>query len=179
MLLVITTPRLIDLLIWPKKKEKFSYVVKTNSVLSIQIRLQKGRYFKVNCHKLFEKMLVPFKQVKFFPFEKILRNSRPELFLVKGVLKIYSKFTGEHPCRSATSTKLKSNLIEIPLRHGCSTVNVLHISRTPFPRNNSGCQLLNIFCKQRKKIILRLTQVWKLVLIKNWESETISEQSYK
>ena len=96
-------------------------------------------------------MLVPFKQVKFFPFEKIFRNSRPELFLVKGVLKIYSKFTGEHPCRSATSIKLKSNFIEITLRHGCSTVNLLHISRTPFPRNNSGCELLNIFASKEKK----------------------------
>ena len=28
----------------------------------------------------------------------------------KGVLKIYSKFTGEQPCRSATSIKLQSNL---------------------------------------------------------------------
>ena len=26
------------------------------------------------------------------------RSSHPEVFLGKGVLKIYSKFTGEHPC---------------------------------------------------------------------------------
>ena len=32
-----------------------------------------------------------------------IRSSRPELFLQKGVLKIYSKFTGEHPCRTAAS----------------------------------------------------------------------------
>ena len=109
------------------------------------------RYFKVNCHKLFEKMLVPFKQVKFFPFEKIFRNSRPELFLVKGVLKVYGKFTGEHLCRNASSIKLKSNFIEITLRHGCSTVNLPHISRTPFRGNNSGCLLLNIFASKEKK----------------------------
>ena len=30
-----------------------------------------------------------------------------------------SKFTGEHPCRSAISIKLQSNFIEISLRHGC------------------------------------------------------------
>ena len=35
------------------------------------------------------------------------RSSRPEVFLRKGVLKIYSKFTGERPCRSAVSTKLQ------------------------------------------------------------------------
>ena len=32
-----------------------------------------------------------------------------------------------------------SNFIEIALWHGCSPVNLLHIFRTPFPRNTSGC----------------------------------------
>ena len=31
------------------------------------------------------------------------RSSPPEMFLGKGVLKICSKFTGEHPCRSVIS----------------------------------------------------------------------------
>ena len=35
------------------------------------------------------------------------RSSRPEVFLRKGVLKICSKFTGEHPCRSAISINLQ------------------------------------------------------------------------
>ena len=30
------------------------------------------------------------------------------------------------------------NFIEIALRHGCSPVNLLHIFRTPFPKNTSG-----------------------------------------
>ena len=34
------------------------------------------------------------------------RSSHQEVFLGKGVLKIYSKFKGEHPCRSAISIKL-------------------------------------------------------------------------
>ena len=45
------------------------------------------------------------------------------MFLRKSVLKIYSKFTGEHPCRSVISIKL-------------------HIFRTPFPTNSSGGQRL-------------------------------------
>ena len=45
----------------------------------------------------------------------------------KGVLKICSKFTGEHPCGSVISIKLQTNFIEITLRHGCSPVNLLHI----------------------------------------------------
>ena len=65
------------------------------------------------------------------------------MFLQKGVLKICSKFTGEHPCRSAISIKLQSKFIEIALRHACSPVNLLHISRTLFPKNTSVWLLLN------------------------------------
>ena len=67
-----------------------------------------------------------------------------EVFLGKGVLKICSKFTGEHPRRSAISIKLLCNFIEITLRHGCSPVNLLHIFRTPFLKNTSGWLLLYI-----------------------------------
>ena len=37
------------------------------------------------------------------------RSSHPEVFLVKGVLKICGKFTGEHLCRSCFATLLKSH----------------------------------------------------------------------
>ena len=63
------------------------------------------------------------------------RTSHPEVFLRKDVPKIYSKFTGEHPCRSMISIKLLCNSIEITLRHGRSPVNILHIFRTPFREN--------------------------------------------
>ena len=63
------------------------------------------------------------------------------MFLEKGVLKICSKLTGEHPCQSVVSLKLLCNFIEITLWHGCS-VNLLHIFRTPFTKNTSGCLLL-------------------------------------
>ena len=70
------------------------------------------------------------------------RSSCPEVYLRKGVLKIYSKFTGEHPSRSAISIKLQSILFA--LWHGCSPVNLLHIFRIPFPRNTSGWLLLSM-----------------------------------
>ena len=35
-------------------------------------------------------------------------------------------------------------LEEIALRHGCSPVNLLHIFRTPFPRNISGRLFLKL-----------------------------------
>ena len=72
------------------------------------------------------------------------RSSRSEVFLGKGVLKIFSKFTREHPCRSTISIKLQSNFIEIALRHGCSPVNLLHIFRTPFQQNISEWLLLRV-----------------------------------
>ena len=74
------------------------------------------------------------------PFLKV-RNSHPKLFLRKGVLKIYIKFTGEHPCRIVISIKLLCNFIEITFWHGCS-INLLYIFRTPLPKNTSGLLLL-------------------------------------
>ena len=68
------------------------------------------------------------------------RTSLPEVFLGKDFLKICSKFTGEHPCRSAISIKL-----QITLPHGCTPVNLLHISRTPFLKNTSE-RLILLIC---------------------------------
>ena len=69
------------------------------------------------------------------------RSNHLEVFLRK-CTKICSKFTGEHPCQSVISIKVKSNFTEIALRHGCSPVNLLHIFRTPFLRNTSVWLLL-------------------------------------
>ena len=82
----------------------------------------------------------------------MFRSSYPEVFLRKGVLKICSKLTGKHQCRSVISIKLLWNFIEITLRHGCSPVNLLHIFRTPFPKNTSEQLLLCMslgYCKQK------------------------------
>ena len=70
-------------------------------------------------------------------------SSRPEVFLRKVVLKICSKFTGEHPCRSTISIKLLCNFTEIALQHSCSLVNFLHIFRAPFLKR----YLLKISCQ--------------------------------
>ena len=60
------------------------------------------------------------------------RSIPPEVFIGKGVLKICSKFTGEHPCRSCFATLLKS--------HGCTPVYFLHIFSSR--KNTSGGLLL-------------------------------------
>ena len=76
----------------------------------------------------------------FFPVTKVRRNRSNDLevFLGKGVLKICSKFTGEHPCRSAISINLLCNFTETTLRHEWSPVNLLHIFRTLFARTPLG-----------------------------------------
>ena len=63
-----------------------------------------------------------------------LLPSPPEVLLGKSDLKICSKFI-EHPCRSVVTIKQLCNFIEIALQDGCSTVNLLHIFRTPFYKN--------------------------------------------
>ena len=45
-------------------------------------------------------------------YNRNFRSSRPEVFLGKDVLKICSKFTGEHPCRSVISIKLLSSFFQ-------------------------------------------------------------------
>ena len=64
------------------------------------------------------------------------------MFLGKGVLKICSKFTEEHPWRSGILGKLQSNFTEMALRLGCSPVNLWHVFRAPFFKNTSGRLLL-------------------------------------
>ena len=82
------------------------------------------------------------------------RDSPPEMFLGKGVLKICSKFTGEHPCQSVISIKLCSR---------GSTVNLLHIFRTSFYKNTyRGLLLKNCAgVKFSLFINLKLSNSWK------------------
>ena len=75
---------------------------------------------------------------------KTFRSSPLETFLGKVVLKICSRFTGEHACRRMISIKLQCNFIEIPLRHQCFPVNLLHLFRTALPKNAYRGLFLNI-----------------------------------
>ena len=71
-------------------------------------------------------------KIKAYVLFRINRSNHPDLFLRKGILKICSKFKGEHPCR-----------IEITLWHRCSPVNLLHIFGTSFYKNTSRWLLLH------------------------------------
>ena len=76
-----------------------------------------------------------------------LRSSHQEVFLGKRILKICSKFTGQHTCQSVISIKLQSIFTEITIRHGCSPVNLLHIFRAAFLKNISWWLLLSNITK--------------------------------
>ena len=69
------------------------------------------------------------------------------------------------PMSMCDFTKLLCNFIEIALQHGCSAENLLHISRTPFPKNTSGGLLLKEysakirgFTYSRPKFVKKLEQ---------------------
>ena len=105
----------------------------------ISFNLHHVRKFIQAWFTIFKCFLNISKEMGAIPF----KSSPPEVFLGKGVLKTCSKFR-ENPCRSAISAKLLCNFIEMALRHGCSPVNLLHIFRTPFPKNTSGGLLLSL-----------------------------------
>ena len=91
------------------------------------------------------------------------RSNRPEVFLGESVLKICSKFTEEHPCRSAISIKLQSNFIEITLSHGCSPVNLLH----NFTSEGYSCLMVKCtpyYCWKRNAIVYNLINIFRIYL---------------
>ena len=57
-----------------------------------------------------------------------------KMFLWKGVLKICSKFKGEHASESLISKKFDFHF-QIIILHRCAPVNLLHTSRTLFHKN--------------------------------------------
>ena len=83
------------------------------------------------------------------------------MFLGKNVLKICSKFTGEHQYQSVISIKL------IALRYGCSPVNLQHISEHLFirtPLEGCFCCMLGNFLNVIKNGIIRSDNMGRSVL---------------
>ena len=113
----------------------------TSGGLLLEVRLGKYGSGKDTLH-LSNCFIIETLGLHYYCFSRV-RSSRPDAFLRrKGILKIRSKFIGEHPCRSVISINVLCNFIEITLRQGCSPVNLLDIFRTPFPKNISGWLLL-------------------------------------
>ena len=58
-------------------------------------------------------------------------------------------------CSENTHAEVQNNFIEIPLQHGSSPGNLLHIFRTPFYKNTSGGLLLFIMAWAVEKFFLK------------------------
>ena len=109
------------------------------------------------------------------------------MFLAKVVLKIFSKFTEEHPYRSMISMKLQSNCIEITLWHRCSLVNLLHVFRIFFYKNTYGGLLLicNTFAvltiSAKSCIHIETTHDWFLYELQHglkWDTDAIRQNMF-
>ena len=88
--------------------------------------------------------------------EQTAEAAQQKCSLGKGVLKICSTHMP-----NVISIKMLSNVIEITLPYGCSPVKLLHIFKTPFPKNTSGGMLL----KQENLRRLRSLYKWNCFLI--------------
>ena len=84
-------------------------------------------------------------------------------------LPIFSKYQNNNvqkqPPRGVLKKRCSENM-QHALRHGCSPVILLHISRTTFPRNTSGWMLLKTFTEEFQWLLLTF----------NWCFQRSSEQ---
>ena len=83
----------------------FKSLMNLNHVLPMN---KKIRYISKCCKRSLNRQ-PHLKNLSFNQHFVYIISSRPEVFLVKSVLKICSKYTGEHPCRSVISIKLQSS----------------------------------------------------------------------
>ena len=95
---------------------------------------------------------------------QIFRSSSLQVFLVKGVLNICSKFTGDHSYQSIIS-------IKITLPHGYSPANLLHFLYESWSRNieqNNFNQYFNkiwntkVYHRKSKYLIIFFSSIFKL-----------------
>ena len=81
----------------------------------------------------------------------IHRSSHQKSSLKKGVLRNFTKFTGNHLCQGLFFNKVAglrpANLLKKRLWHRCCPVNFANFLRTPFLHNISGRLLLDLISK--------------------------------
>ena len=128
---------------WIESNEQyiFKYIIIYLSIFKYMFKHNIGDFEPAKSLTKFTIIRTYLKDVRTFrrlDFQRTDYFSRPEVFLVKGVLKICNKFTGKHLYRSLISITLQSIFIDITLPHRCSPVNLLHIFRTTFSKNISG-----------------------------------------
>ena len=106
-------------------------LLKNNDILRIQLNIKM---------KLLEKQLTTWSCYQKQPSRGVLR-----------------KRCFENMQQSYRTTPMQSNFSEITLWHWCSPVSLLHIFRTPFPKNTSGWLLL---CYTKMIVQWTLSGIW-------------------
>ena len=89
-----------------------------------------------------QKLVIHFICYGLISYKLVYKKPFIVILIKKDVLKMSSKFSYKHSCRSVVSIKSQSNFIEITFPHRCSPVNLLHIFRIPFSMNTSRGLLL-------------------------------------
>ena len=96
----------------------------------------------------------------------LFRNSRPEMFCKKGVLRNFAKFIGKHLCQSLFFNKVAdfrpATLLKNRLWHRCFPVNLTKFLRTLFLTKHTWWLLLTFQWKPGVKGLR-----WKILLYNN------------
>ena len=94
----------------------------------------------INYHEL--KFIYLFKLLFTFDLHLLYRSSHRRCSIKKGVLKNFTKFTGNHMCQNLFFNKVAdlrpATLLKKRLWHRCFPVNFVKFSRTLFLQNTSG-----------------------------------------
>ena len=119
--------------------------LRSKSPYSVWIQENKDQK-KLRIWKLFTQWNLLWKRKNSLPHQIIIcqwfclnnktnRSSLPEVLLGKGVLKIHSKFTGEHPCWSAISNEVAKPLYWNHISAWVFSCKFAAYFRTCFPKN--------------------------------------------
>ena len=76
-----------------------------------------------SCVRIYAITLLPPSSDYYLLFTQFIRSTHTQVSVGKGFLQIWSKLTGQLPCRSVILIKFHSNIIEITPGHGYSPVN--------------------------------------------------------
>ena len=93
------------------------------------------------------------------------RSSPPEVFLGKAVLKICSKFTGEHPCRSAISIKLLCFALSKWASHKIFLSNVCQKISVKFNLNTGLMEIFTENCCVYKGLKIGILQNFHIIYL--------------
>ena len=118
------------------KTEEYSELCQTSNIFAKRTMLDSWQGSEYTSLRLFC-IATEISTTKVYPANKLQKQPSRGVLKKKWYSENMQQIYSEHPCRSVISIKMLCNFIGIPLWHGCSPVNLLHIFRTPFPKNTS------------------------------------------